>query len=158
MLVMLAHLPKPPLCPGTGPPARRRVGKRGIVYSYLGQRPEVPHVDPPRRRVRDLVRDAALRVLADGERAVVRPRQPRIPLIARRADIYQSAVERREARVADVVRRVREDDRVDDRADAGRGLAEAPRDIAAVLEDERRAERALLFVEQRLVVPCAPPS
>ena len=107
------------------------------------------HVD--RRRVRDVVRDAALLVLADGERAVVRPRQPRIPLIARRADIYQSAVEGREARVADVVRRVREDDRVDDRADAGRGRAEAPRDVAAVLEDERRAERPLSFFEQRLV-------
>ena len=70
------------------------------------------------RLVRVVVRDAALRVLADGERAVVRLRQARIPLIARRADIYQSAVEGREARVADVVRRVREDDRVDDRADA----------------------------------------
>ena len=55
------------------------------------------------RLVRVVVRDAALRVLADGERAVVRLRQARIPLIARRADIYQSAVERREARVADVV-------------------------------------------------------
>ena len=110
------------------------------------------------RLVRVVVRDAALRVLADGERAVVGPRQPRIPLIARRADVYERAVERREARVADVVRRVREDDRVDDRADAGRGLAEAPRDVAAVLEDERRAERALSFFEQRLVVPCAPTS
>ena len=115
----------------------------------------MPHVYPPRRRVRDVVRDAALIVLADGERAVVRPRQARIPLITRRADVYERAVERREARVADVVRRVREDDRVDDRADAGRGLAEAPRDVAAVLEDERRAERALSFFEQRLVVPCA---
>ena len=104
----------------------------------------MPHVYPPRRRVQDVVRDAALIVLADGERAVVRPRQARIPLITRRADVYERAVERREARVADVVRRVREDDRVDDRADAGRGLAEAPRDVAAVLEDERRAERALL--------------
>ena len=75
----------------------------GYVILFLGQRPEVPHVNPPRRRVRDVVGDAALLVLADGERAVVRPRQPRIPLIARRADIYQSAVERREARVADVV-------------------------------------------------------
>ena len=74
----------------------------------------MPHVYPPRRRVRDVVRDAALRVLADGKRAVVGPRQPRIPLIARRADVYERAVERREARVADVVRRVREDDRVDD--------------------------------------------
>ena len=113
----------------------------------------MPHVYPPRRRVRDVVRDAALIVLADGERAVVRPRQARIPLITRRADVYERAVERREARVADVVRRVREDDRVDDRADAGRGLAEAPRDVAAVLEDERRAERALSFFEQRLVIP-----
>ena len=71
-------------------------------------------------------------------------------MVARRADIYQSAVEGREARVADVVRRVREDDRVDDRADARRGLAEAPRDLAAVLEDERRAEGALLRAEERL--------
>ena len=70
------------------------------------------------RLVRVVVRDAALRVLADGERAVVRPRQARIPLITRRADVYERAVERREARVADVVRRVREDDRVDDRADS----------------------------------------
>ena len=114
----------------------------------------MPHVDPPRRRVRDVVRDAALLVLSHTKRAVVRPREARIPLIARRADIYQRPVERREARVADVVRRVREDDRVDDRADAGRGLAEAPRDLAAVLEDERRAERALSFFEQRLVFPC----
>ena len=65
----------------------------------------------PGRRVRDVVGDAALRVLADGERAVVRPRQARIPLIARRADVYERAVEGREGRVADVVRRVREDDR-----------------------------------------------
>ena len=62
----------------------------------------MPHVYPPSRRVRDVVRDAALLVLADGERAVVRPRQPRIPLIARRTNIHQRAVERREARVADV--------------------------------------------------------
>ena len=71
----------------------------GYVILFLGQRPEVPHVNPPRRRVRDVVGDAALLVLADGERAVVRPRQARIPLIARRANIYQRAVERREARV-----------------------------------------------------------
>ena len=114
----------------------------------------MPHVDPPRRRVRDVVGDAALLVLADGERAVVRPRQARGVLVARRTNIYQRAVEGRETRVADVVRRVREDDRVDDRADAGRGLAEAPRDVAAVLEDERRAERALSFFEQRLVFAC----
>ena len=74
----------------------------------------MPHVDPPRRRVRDVVGDAALLVLADGKRAVVRPRQARGVLVARRTNIYQRAVERREARVADVVRRVREDDRVDD--------------------------------------------
>ena len=115
----------------------------------------MPHVDPPRRHVRDVVGDAALLVLADGKRAVVWPRQARGVLVARRTNIYQRAVEGRETRVADVVRRVREDDRVDDRADAGRGLAEAPRDVAAVLEDERRAERALSFFEQRLVVPCA---
>ena len=78
----------------------------------------MPHVNPPRRRVRDVVGDAALLVLADGKRAVVRPRQARIPLIARRADVDERAVEGREARVADVVRRVREDDRVDDRADS----------------------------------------
>ena len=123
----------------------------------------MPHVDPPRRRVRDVVGDAALLVLADGERAVVGPRHPRVVLVLCGADVYQSSVERRQARVADVIpvrmeslrwlnptisqrrraRSVREDDRVDDRADAGRGLAEAPRDLAAVLEDERRAERAL---------------
>ena len=111
-----------------------------------------------------MVPDAALRVLADGERAVVGPRHPRVVLVLCGADVYQSSVERRQARVADVIpvrmeslrwlnptisqrrraRRVREDDRVDDRADAGRGLAEAPFDFLAVLEDERRAERALL--------------
>ena len=92
-----------------------------------------------------MVGDAALLVLSHTKRAVVRPRRARVPLVARRADIYQSTVERRQPRVADVVRRVREDDRVDDRADAGRGVgAEAPFDFLAVLEDERRAERALL--------------
>ena len=50
-----------------------------------------------------MVGDAALLVLSHTKRAVVRPRQARIPLITRRADIYQSAVEGREARVADVV-------------------------------------------------------
>ena len=94
----------------------------------------MPHVDPPRRHVRDVVGDAALLVLADGKRAVVWPRQARGVLVARRTNIYQRAVEGRETRVADVVRRVREDDRVDDRADAGRGRAEAPRDLAAVLK------------------------
>ena len=78
----------------------------------------MPHVDPPRRHVRDVVGDAALLVLADGKRAVVWPRQARGVLVARRTNIYQRAVEGREARVADVVRRVREDDRVDDRADS----------------------------------------
>ena len=78
----------------------------------------MPHVDPPRRHVRDVVGDAALLVLADGKRAVVWPRQARGVLVARRTNIYQRAVEGRETRVADVVRRVREDDRVDDRADS----------------------------------------
>ena len=64
------------------------------------------------------VGDAALLVLADGKRAVVWPRQARVVLVLCGADVYQSSVERRQARVADVVRRVREDDRVDDRADS----------------------------------------
>ena len=38
-------------------------GLAGHSILYLGQRPEVPHVYPPRRRVRDVVRDAALRGL-----------------------------------------------------------------------------------------------
>ena len=67
----------------------------------------MPHVDPPRRHVRDVVGDAALLVLADGKRAVVWPRQARGVLVARRTNIYQRAVEGRETRVADVVRRVR---------------------------------------------------
>ena len=75
----------------------------GYVILFLGQRPEVPHVDPPRRRVRDVVGDAALLVLADGERAVVRPRHPRVVLVLCGADVYQSSVERRQARVADVI-------------------------------------------------------
>ena len=61
----------------------------GYVILFLGQRPEVPHVDPPRRRVRDVVGDAALLVLADGKRAVVWPRQARGVLVARRTNIYQ---------------------------------------------------------------------
>ena len=63
----------------------------------------MPHVDPPRRRVRDVVGDAALLVLADGERAVVGPRHPRVVLVLCGADVYQSSVERRQARVADVI-------------------------------------------------------
>ena len=50
-----------------------------------------------------MVRDAALSVLSHTKRAVVRPRQARVPLITRRADVYERAVERREARVADVI-------------------------------------------------------
>ena len=96
MRVTVAHYHKP----RSRPPSReKKKSFAGIVYSYLGQRPEVSHINSPGRRVRVVVGDAALRVLADGERAVVRPRQPRIPLIARRADIYQSAVERRETNV-----------------------------------------------------------
>ena len=67
----------------------------GYVILFLGQRPEVPHVNPPRRRVRDVVGDAALLVLADGKRAVVWPRQARGVLVARRTNIYQRAVKRR---------------------------------------------------------------
>ena len=101
MRVTVAHYHKP----RSRPPSReKKKSFAGIVYSYLGQRPEVPHVYP-RRRVRDVARNAALRVLADGERAVVRPRQARIPLITRRADVDERAVEGREARVADVVSR-----------------------------------------------------
>ena len=100
-----------------------------------------------------MVGDAALLVLADGKRAVVWPRQARVVLVLCGADVYQSSVERRQARVADVIpvrmeslrwlnptisqrrraRSVREDDRVDDRADAGRGLAEAPFDFLVSL-------------------------
>ena len=74
----------------------------------------MPHVYPPRRHIWLIDPPSCRHILADGERAVVGPRQPRIPLITRCADVYERAVERREARVADVVRRVREDDRVDD--------------------------------------------
>ena len=63
----------------------------------------MPHVDPPRRRVRDVVGDAALLVLADGKRAVVRPRHPRVVLVLCGADVYQSSVERRQARVAEEI-------------------------------------------------------
>ena len=56
----------------------------------------MPHVDPPRRRVRDVVRDAALLVLSHTKRAVVRPRHPRVVLVLCGADVYQSAVERRQ--------------------------------------------------------------
>ena len=99
MRVTVAHYHKP----RSRPPSReKKKSFAGIVYSYLGQRPEVPHVYP-RRRVRDVARNAALRVLADGERAVVRPRPPRVVLVLCGAAVYQSAVERRQARVADVI-------------------------------------------------------
>ena len=71
----------------------------GYVILFLGQRPEVPHVNPPRRRVRDVVGDAALLVLSHTKRAVVRPRHPRVVLVLCGADVYQSSVERRQARV-----------------------------------------------------------
>ena len=138
-------------------------GKRGIVYSYLGQRPEVPHVYPPRRHIWLIDPPSCRHILADGERAVVGPRHPRVVLVLCGADVYQSSVERRQARVADVIpvrmeslrwlnptisqrrraRRVREDDRVDDRADAGRGLAECRRQFRGNLRPQWRRRARL---------------
>ena len=99
MRVTVAHYHKP----RSRPPSReKKKSFAGIVYSYLGQRPEVSHINSG-RRVWVVVRDAALRVLADGERAVVGPRHPRVVLVLCGADVYQSSVERRQARVADVI-------------------------------------------------------
>ena len=50
-----------------------------------------------------MVGDAALLVLSHTKRAVVRPRHPRVVLVLCGADVYQSSVERRQARVADVI-------------------------------------------------------